>query len=256
VTLAGRTILVTRPQGEAVSLTRSLKERGAIALLAPAVRILNAPTGELDQAMAELTEGRYAWLILTSRAGVDAVFDRLAANGSDAGSIPARIAAVGAGTARALEARGVSPDLVPETFTTEALGEAMPEGSGRALLARADIAPEGLEATLEAKGWSTRRVSAYRTELIDALPTPAERALLDGRVDAVTFTSASTVRGFLGMAADVWSRLAARPSVVCIGPVTAGEAERGGLVVDAVADPHTIEGLVVALERVLGRPTD
>jgi uroporphyrinogen-III synthase len=246
VTLAGRTILVTRPQGQAVSLTRSLEERGAIALPAPAVRILNAPTGELDQAMAELAEGRYEWLILTSRAGVDAIFDRLAANGSDAGSIPARIAAVGAGTAGALEARGVSPDLVPETFTTEALGEAMPEGSGRVLLARADIAPEGLEATLEAKGWSPRR----------ALPAPAERALLDGRVDAVTFTSASTVRGFLGMAADVWSRLAARPSVVCIGPVTAEEAERGGLVVDAVADPHTIEGLVAALERVLGGPTD
>lgn len=256
MTLTGRTILVTRPRGEAAALTRALEARGGTVLEAPAVRILPAPAGELDQAVAELAGGTYAWLILTSRAGVEALFERLTAAESGATGIRARIAAVGAGTARALAERGVDVDLVPETFTTDALGDAMPEGSGRVLLARADIAPEGLEATLAAKGWTPARVTAYRTELVDAMPPEAERALADGQVDAVTFTSASTVRGFLHMTAAVWPRLVRRPVAVCIGPVTAREAERGGLVVDAVAQPHTIEGLVAALERVLGRPSD
>ncbi len=38
--------------------------------------------------------------------------------------------------------------------------------------------------------------------------------------------------------------------IVCIGPVTAAEARAHGLPVHAVADPHTTDGLVDALERV------
>jgi uroporphyrinogen-III synthase len=41
--------------------------------------------------------------------------------------------------------------------------------------------------------------------------------------------------------------------VVCIGPVTAREARARGLTVHAVANPHTIEGLVAAVERALAR---
>jgi uroporphyrinogen-III synthase len=258
-TLIGRTVLVTRPEAESASLIRLLEERGATALLAAAVRTIDSPAQELDPVVEDLVAGRYAWLILTSRAGVDAVFRRAAELKQDAETLPARIAAVGDGTARALAGWSVRADLVPPTFTTEALGEAMPEGEGRVLLARADIAPEGLEAALAAKGWTPERVTAYRTELVETMPVPAHEALTNGRVDAVTFTSASTVRGFIrmasGLAKDVRSG-PSRPAVVCIGPVTAREAEAAGMVVDAVAEPHTIEGVVAALERFLGRPSE
>jgi uroporphyrinogen-III synthase len=63
----------------------------------------------------------------------------------------------------------------------------------------------------------------------------------------VTFTSASTVRGFVRLLGAVRGA----PRVVCIGPVTAREAREHGFVVHAVADPHTIEGLVAAVEREL-----
>jgi uroporphyrinogen-III synthase len=43
------------------------------------------------------------------------------------------------------------------------------------------------------------------------------------------------------------------PNVVCIGPVTARRAQDHGLEVAGVARPHTIEGLIGALERVLRR---
>ncbi|MGZ6543875.1 MAG: uroporphyrinogen-III synthase, partial [Actinomycetota bacterium] len=103
---------------------------------------------------------------------------------------------------------------------------------------------------LGAKGWSPLRVDAYRTRLARSLPADARAALRDGRVDAITFTSASTVRGFVGAMAVVRGN----PKVVSIGPVTAREARSHGLRVSAVARPHTIEGLVAALERVLGAP--
>jgi uroporphyrinogen-III synthase len=57
------------------------------------------------------------------------------------------------------------------------------------------------------------------------------------------------VQGFRAMAEGILPPR--RPKVVCIGPVTARAARRAGLPVDALARPHTIEGLVAALERVL-----
>jgi uroporphyrinogen-III synthase len=119
-------------------------------------------------------------------------------------------------------------------------------------LERADIAPEGLEEALATKGWTPTRVDAYRTIFPTALPGEAQCAIGDGEVDAITFTSASTVRGFVHALGDpLLDAPGRRPAVVCIGPVTAREARAHGLKVHAVASPHTTDGLVAALERVL-----
>jgi len=79
------------------------------------------------------------------------------------------------------------------------------------------------------------------------LPIGAREALARGTVDAITFTSASSVRGFANAASDVQGD----PKIVCIGPVTAREARALGLEVASVAQPHTIDGLVAALEHAL-----
>lgn len=241
---------------------RRLEGRGARALVAPAIEIVPAPAGPLDEALRGAMGGRFDWVVLTSRAGVEAVARRLDALGARFPELPARVAVVGEGTAAALEERGRSPDLVPRRYTTAGLARSMPRGDGRALLARADIAPDGLEAALGAKGWTVERVDAYGTRLADRLPPEAHRALLSNRVDAITFTSASTVRGFVRMAGSELRALTGagsgdggrgrRTRVVCIGPVTAEAASAAGFAVDAVASPHTIGGLVEALVRVLG----
>jgi uroporphyrinogen-III synthase len=255
--LQGRTVMVTRPREDAEELARLLEARGAQALIAPAIERLPVPEATLEAPVRALLDGRFAWAIFTSQAGVDAVFGRLPEGGP--GRLPVRVAAVGEGTAAALRRYGVEPDMVPSAFTTAALGRALPRGSGRVLLARADIAPDGLDEAIAAKGWSPVRVDAYRTRPALALPDGAARALLEGTVDAVTFTSASTVEGFLAVAAGVMRDLVRRPRVVCIGPVTSAAARRAGLSVAAVARPHTIEGLVAAVERAfrprVGSPT-
>jgi uroporphyrinogen-III synthase len=90
-------------------------------------------------------------------------------------------------------------------------------------------------------------VDAYRTRIPRSLPPEARTALRSGGVDAITFTSASTVRGFV----RAMGAVRGNPKVVCIGPVTAREAREHGLRVHAVANPHTVEGLVDAVERAL-----
>ena len=243
--LAGKVILVTRPREQSEELVRELERRGARAIVAPAIELAPARSAALTKALAELAAGGFAWVTLTSRATVEVLASRL-----DPRDVRAKVATIGEGTAEAYRrwARR-DPDVMPKTFTTAALARAFPRGRGRVLCARADIAPEGLEDALAAKGWTPLRVDAYRTRTPRSLPPDARAALRQGLVDAVTFTSASTVRGFVRIVGAVLGN----PRVVCIGPVTARDARAHGFHVSAVAKPHTIEGLVAALERVLGR---
>lgn len=239
--IAGRTILVTRPADQSEELVRALRRRRATVIVAPAIEIVPVRSAALTRALRELADGGYAWLTLTSRATVDVLASRLGPR-----EARAKVAAVGEGTAEAYRRWSRrAPNLVPTTFTTAALARAFPRGTGRVLCARADIAPVGLEDALAAKGWTPTRVDAYRTRMPRSLPPEARAALRDGRVDAVTFTSASTVRGFVG----ALGAAKGNPKVVCIGPVTAREARAHGFTVATVARPHTMEGLVDALER-------
>jgi len=241
--LAGRTVLVTRPRPEADTLARLLERRGATAIVAPAIELVPVRSAKLTRALAELAEGEFAWVTLTSPRTVDVLAEHLTP-----GRLRAKVAAVGDGTAERFRRWSRrNPDLVPKTFTTAALGRAFPNGSGRVLTPRADVAPEGLEDALARKGWSPTRVDAYRTRVPRSLPPEARASLRSGDVDAVTFTSASTVRGFVRAMGVVKGN----PKVVCIGPVTAREAREHGLRVHAVADPHTVDGLVAAVERAL-----
>lgn len=244
--------MVTRAAEQASEFAAELERRGATPVLAPAIRLVPAPGRTLDRAIDDLVAGGFAWVLFTSRAGVQAVVDALAGRGLKGDAMRAELAAVGEGTAGALREAGVVPALVPDTYTTFALSRAMPRGAGQVLLPRADIATGELEAAIAAKGWTPVRVEAYRTALSRRMPVEAARALRAGRVDAVTFTSASTVDGFVQMTAS--PAPVTVPKVVCIGPVTAGRARDQGLAVSAVARPHTIEGLIRALERVLRRP--
>ena len=245
--LTGRTVLVTRPVDQSVELVRRLRRLGATAIVAPTIEIVPARSAELTTALRDLSAGRFEWITLTSRATVEMLASRL----HSPSAVRAKVAAIGEGTGAAFRAWARrTPDLMPSTFTTAGLARAFPRGAGRVLCARADIAPAGLEDAIATKGWSPLRVDAYRTRLARSLPPDARAALRDGRVDAITFTSASTVRGFVGAMGVVRGN----PKVVSIGPVTAREAREHGLRVSAVARPHTIEGLVAALERILGAP--
>jgi len=242
--LAGRTILVTRPAERSTRLVNLLDQRGARTIVAPTIVLRPVRSATLTAALRDLADGDFAWLVLTSPAAIGMLADRLSAPRD----VRASVAAVGDGTAEAFRRWARRPaDLRPRTFTVEALARAFPRGRGRVLCPRADVAPAGLEAKLEAKGWSPERVDAYRTRVPKTLPAAARRALAAGEVDAITFTSASTVRGFI-QAGGTQSR---PTKVVCIGPVTAREARAQGMTVRAVADPHTTDGLVAALERAL-----
>jgi uroporphyrinogen-III synthase len=251
--LAGLTVLVPRARDQAGDFSALLRARGAEPLEVPTIEIRPvASTTELDRAVADLAAGRFDWIVLTSVNGVAAVRARAEALGHGPAAVTtAKVAAVGPATEAALRLWGVEPDLVPEVATTAALGAAFAarpaaSGSGRVLLARADLANPELAATLRDKGWAASEVVAYHTVPVGRLDPAARRRLDGGEVDWVAFTASSTVTGFLrgyGGPPPPGVRVAA------IGPVTAGTARSAGIRVAATAADHTIGGLVAAIEH-------
>lgn len=248
--LQGTSVVVTRASDQASALSARLVALGAHVVEVPTIAIVDAADGgaELRAALASLDE--VDWLVVTSPNGVDRV---LAVEPDLAGRLTAtgpKVAVVGPGTAAALERHGIAADLQPERFVAEGLLEAFPappSTGGTVLLAQAAGARPVLAEGLRAAGWTVRTAEAYRTvhpEIAGHLAAQARQA------DVVTFTSGSTVTGYAaGVGLDPPPR-----AVVCIGPVTADAARREGLTVDAVADPHTIDGVVDAVVAlVVGR---
>jgi uroporphyrinogen III methyltransferase/synthase len=243
--LFGRSIVVTRAREQASELRTKLEELGAEVLELPAIEIT-----PVDFTVPDLAE--YEWIVFTSANGVRAFFERgVDVAGRDTRAFAGvRVAAIGPGTARALVARGIRADLVPERFVAESLLAAFPPPDApraRVLLARAAQARDVLPDGLGERGYTIDVLAVYRTQ--PATPDPAAIArVLAGEVDAVTFTSSSTVDNFcaaLGRAPDP------QPLVVSIGPVTSATAVGHCLRVDAEATEHTIDGLVATLLGIL-----
>jgi uroporphyrinogen III methyltransferase/synthase len=243
--LHGVTIAVTRAREQASRLAGRLYELGAEVVVAPVIRTesLPGPVPELDS---------YDLICFTSPNGVDALFERLQAAGLDSRAFPnraqTRIAAIGPATARALRARGIETDVMP----SKAVGEALAEALGnvpvkRALVARAREARDVVPDALRERGAEVDVVPVYETvvELLDD-----EQAAAVAGADYLTFTSASTVRNFLGSVggADAWLVSGqSRPRVVSIGPVTSDELRSQGMPPDIEAEEHDIDGLIAAI---------
>ena len=247
--LFGRTIVVTRAREQASGLRARLEELGASIIELPSIAIEPLPIERpyLDQ---------YAWVVFTSVNGVDGFFARgLDEHGLDARALAGRqVAAIGPGTTAALARQGVRADLVPDRSVAESLLEAFPPAlSGdRVLIARAELARDVLPEGLERLGYAVDITPVYRT--ITATPDPADlEALRSGAVDALTFTSASTVNNFCDLVGDL---PVPNPTIVSIGPITSDAVRSRGLRVDAEAEPHTIDGLVTAILAALAQVRD
>ncbi len=240
--LFGKRIVVTRARGQASELSERLQTLGACVLEIPTIEIHPpADTAPLDRAIANL--GSYDWLIFTSANGVRFFVERLDRSAADLRSLRARICAIGPATRAAIEALHLKVDLMGQEYVAESLLAAFEphDLSGkRILLPRAAVARDLIPEELARRGAHVDVAEAYRT-----LP-PEARPDLPADVDAVTFTSSSTVQNFVAMfgARDVRG--------VSIGPITTMTARALGIEIAAEASPFTIEGLLEAILLVCG----
>jgi uroporphyrinogen III methyltransferase / synthase len=230
--LHGRTVAVTRARAQASALASQLRALGAAVVEAPAIRVQ-----PLDTPLPPLRV--YDLVCVTSPNGADLLLDRLRDARELAGIT---VAAIGPGTARALRASGVEPDVVPERAVAEGVVEALAElPVQRALIARAAEGRDVLPDALRARGAEVDVTALYET-----VAEPLDDAARDaaGAADYMLFTSASSVRFFARAGGTLEG-----PRLASIGPATSAELRALGAEPDLEADPHTPDGLVDALLR-------
>jgi uroporphyrinogen III methyltransferase / synthase len=213
----------------------------------------------LERAARDLLAGAYDVVLLTSARGAASLAAALdgAHGAGTARRRPAglEVWVVGEATGRAASEAGLDPDRIPERYVAEGLLEAAdgwgPLENRRILFPRAAEGRDLLPERLVEGGARVTLVEAYRA--IEC-PDEATRLVGDargGRLDAVALTAGSQARVLGGGAAGSWP-----PSIplVAIGPATAVAARAAGLPAPSVAEPHTFEGVVAALQGLLPSP--
>jgi len=242
-------VLVGRAQHQAGALSENLRELGAEVLEIPFIEIRRpASYAPLDSALKIID--RYDWLILTSVNGVEALWERLKMTALPETALKhLHVAAIGPATRKAIEARGLTVEVVPEEYVAESVVESLKDRiTGRkVLLARAKVARDVIPTELRKLGAEVEVVEAYETVVPEGSKLKLREALKDekDRPDIITFTSSSTVKNFLALVEDKESLGGVQ--FASIGPVTSATLRELGLRVDIEAGQYTIPGLIEAI---------
>ena len=242
--LHGVRVMVTRDESSKGLLSSRLRSLGAHVLGTPTMRILPLEDESgLRNAISGI--GSRDWVVFASASAVVHVFRSIERGGGDARFLaPCRVAVMGRGTAAALGERGITPDLIPQSYVSESLAEALLEElepNARIVVFGALDGRDVLARELGAAGHDVSLAPSYRNVPVAVDPKRVE-ALKTGAVDWIAFTSSSSVTRLvkaLGGAGNI----STETRVACIGPTTAATAEALGLRVTTVSEEHTIEGL-------------
>ena len=243
--LKGRKIIVTRPKDRAGTLSSRLRSLGAAVTEFPCIETLPMdPCPQLDRAMDRVDD--FSWLAFTSPAGVSTLMDWLDRKDLDVRALGRiHIAAIGPGTDRELRNHGLKADLIPEIYDGAHLGSAMAEAGirGKVLILRAQWGTEALTEELDAAHIPYEDVRIYETRF--SCPEASEiLELLDPQdPPVVTFTSASTVKGFHAALGSFDSKALIG---ACIGEQTRQEAHKLGIPT-VTAKKATMDSLIQAI---------
>ena len=169
-----------------------------------------------------------------------------------------KIAAIGPATRKAIEQHGLRVAVTPKEYVAEAVVTSLQRKAKgqRVLLVRAKIARDVIPRELRKAGAEVDVVEAYETVAPKSSAEVLRKLLADRirRPHAITFTSSSTVRNFVGLLGLAGARRALKKHArhqgmrsASIGPVTSATLREFGLPVDIEATEYTIPGLVAAI---------
>jgi hydroxymethylbilane synthase len=246
-------VIVTRAAQQAGELIAALAARGLEPISIPAIAV--EPVAAAVQGEAGRLDG-VDWVVVTSANGARSVAHGAGLDPATPGS--ARWAAVGRATASLLEQDGRRVSFMPSRSDARTLAEELPVQPGdHVVVLRGDLADGELVTTLSARGAIVQDRIVYRTQ---EGPVSSRallgRALAAGPVDAIVFTSGSTVRGLIALARAEALAITAIPAI-CIGPETALEARAAGFEVVAISTEPDAGALADTTARaVLDQPLE
>jgi uroporphyrinogen III methyltransferase/synthase len=259
--LRGKTILVTRARAQSEDITAHLEALGAVVIHCPTIEVVPPSSwARLDASIGKIKE--YDWIVFTSANGARFFFRRLGEmqrEGVEA--LAAQVCAIGPATARAIETAGAVPHITACDSSGEGALRAIIDHVGgdesvrglRFLIPQARVARETLPAGLRSLGAHVDAVETYQTVKPVVQPDHIIRLFKENSIDAITFTSPSTVSNFAEIVGltDL-SDLLGTTLVACIGPVTAMTAVSYGLGRIVQPAQHNAAELVGSIVKSIG----
>ncbi len=242
--LFGKTVLVTRPNHQAVELGKKLTDLGADVVYQPAIEIRKI---QLDDEGRRIVEnvGDFQWLVFSSVNGVDHFMSHLFECGDVRKLSTVQIASIGPATRDRLKHYYLDADLVPDSFEAEALADSLGgEVDGKkVLLIRASRGREILNEKLTGFGAEVAQLVCYESLDCDR-PDPAVTDLLRSQqIDFVTVTSSAIARSLHRMFGDDLNLA----KIVSISPITSSVLAELNHPVDIEATQYTMDGILDSL---------
>jgi uroporphyrinogen-III synthase len=197
--LDARSVVVTRPASQAAALATLIEAAGGRALRYPALEIEPVEGPALDALIAAL--GTFDLAIFISRNAVEQGLARVRAHRAWPAGLA--VAAVGAGTRRALESEGLSGVIAPEgSADSDALLDLLPpkKVAGRRIVVFRGVGGRELIAsTLRARKGTVEYAECYRRSrpATDMRPLIAEWSR--GAIHAVTVSSGEALANFAAL---------------------------------------------------------
>ncbi|MBU0463460.1 MAG: uroporphyrinogen-III C-methyltransferase [Proteobacteria bacterium] len=249
--LFGKRIVITRARAQASDLVSKLSKLGAQCIEIPTIQIVPPEdTAPLKKSIENITD--YDWLVFTSVNGVKFFFDVLFDMGHDVRVLGhLKFACIGPVTKERLKSYGILSDILPKTYRAESVIEAFSTveiKDKKILLPRAKQARTILPEELTKMGAQVDDVVAYETQLNSDGKKELISLLDDNEIDAITFTSSSTVSNFMSLLESKDAKKLLKNVVTAsIGPITSDTARSLDIEPDIEAKEYTIQGLVNSL---------
>lgn len=245
----GKTIVTTRARAQSSTLKGKLQELGAKVIEFPTICI--KPLEDQTKLMEAVKKiETYTYLVFTSQNAVSIFFETLYATGKDGRALSGtRIVAVGNATKEAIKKYGIVADMMPERFIAESvcdLLEPQLTAKDQILIPKATKTRDVLQERLS-KCCEVDEIEVYEN-VIDDSPKEEIIGLLEkGEIDAITFTSASTVKNFMALVGDAHREKLEGIEMVSIGAITSETMRQAGLEVYVEPERSTIDEMIQAM---------
>lgn len=250
--LADKHLLLTRSAKDNPLFATKLTQLGAKVSEFPCIKITKNKLGETMLSNLKRIK-EYDWIILTSANGVAHFLQQLGDQGIDITILKSKkIVAIGSETAAVLKARAIPVHSMPTDFLTEKIPNILGEiSNSQILLPRSNLANRALSFELTKLGAHVVDIPIYVTTFLPEANDTFQKITEQNDLEAILFTSSSTVTGFLKRVTNSTLRLKfLTVSILAIGPVTAKTAQEAGFQNITIADTHTTNGMIVKLKEI------
>ena len=255
--LRNKILAITRSERDAKEFLQLVREQGGRAIALPAIEIVPQGPEVVEEFLDKLRRKKHYYCVFMSQQAVNILFD-LARDKIAPVLKSTTVIAIGPKTKQSLEEHGIKVGLVLEKFSSFGLVDLMsgtkPAGK-KIIIPRSGAANDFATEALVRLGMDVDEILLYtvRTRPVEPIWKEFCDLLLQRKVDAVIFTSASNVKSFFEIMHNMFKdelQLDDLTKVVSIGPITS-KALRDRGIGCFEAEEHTVIGALEIAKQIL-----